>query len=91
MVGHNSNKQLNRAFSLYDWQDRLEASDLSKEEKWSYAITIRWYLSFCKSNQVRTTYATAKAFLKQVKTAKEPAGTVYQKWRLALRWFFLEA
>lgn len=67
MSERTSDKQLNHPFSLYDWEERLQASDLSKHDIHGYAITLRWYLSFCKSNQVRTTYATAKAFLGQEK------------------------
>ena len=41
-----SDTQLNHPFSLHDWLDRLEASDLSKEEKQGYTITLRWYLGY---------------------------------------------
>lgn len=91
MHEQNSNKQLNRSFFLPDWQDRIEASDLDKAEKYSFKITIRWYLSYCKSQQLRATYATAKAFLDQVREDKKPKEEMYQNWRMALKWFFLEA
>ena len=85
------NKQLNRPVSLYDWEERLQASDLSESQKHGYVITIRWYLSYCKSGQTRASFATARAFLEHAKENKRPSEQIYQRWRQALKWFFDEA
>ncbi len=79
MVQPSPSQDMNRAFRLYDWSDRLTAADLSAEDKHSYAVTLRWYFSFCKQQQLRATYQSAKSFLETAKQDKSPPDFAYQK------------
>jgi len=56
MSNHSDETRIQTRFNLPDWRDRLLASDLKEREKYAYEITIRWYLGFCKSNQVSASY-----------------------------------
>jgi hypothetical protein len=44
--------QLARRFSFPDWPEVLAHAALSPAHRESYAITLRWYLSFCRRGRV---------------------------------------
>ncbi len=72
------------------WDVVLEASDLGEKRK-SYAITIRWYLKWCKDQHLGASIQSALDFFGWVEGTKEPSEFALESWKAALRWFFKEA
>ncbi|TVR49168.1 MAG: integron integrase [Puniceicoccaceae bacterium] len=73
------------------WAEALAASSLPLRERQSYAITLRWYLSFCKRSGLRVNKASARGFLDQAIRKHGKDEFKVESWRNALRWFFRTA
>ena len=73
------------------WAEVLSASDLSPELRESYKVTIRWYLSWCHRRGVGCSVESARNFVDWAVAEKGPKEWVVERWREAIRWFFLGA
>lgn len=73
-----------------DWQQFLNATDLPAHRKESFAITIRWYLSWTRRARVPVDFDSARDFVAQIQQEKRPAPYRLEQWKDALRWFFRE-
>jgi len=64
---------------------------LSDRQRQSWAITVRWYLSFCRRGRGGVNHQTARDFNAWAEQAKQPEPWQSESWREALRWFFRAA
>ncbi|MFO1477135.1 MAG: integron integrase [Verrucomicrobiota bacterium] len=74
-----------------NWADVLEREDLSARQKASWAITIRWYLSFCKRSRVEVSVRSAREFIEWAQREKEADDWQLERWKRPIRWFFRKA
>jgi len=72
------------------WDEVLDASDLGGKRE-SFAITIRWYLKWCRDNGLVASVDTALGFFAWAEREKNPKPYALESWKEALRWFFREA
>ena len=81
-----------KAAHFPDWASVL-GSDLalSERERDAFKITIRWFLSFCKSVGAPADFDRAKAFVETMQCEKGADDWVVERWREAIRWFFRAA
>lgn len=81
-----------RSVSFPNWSDRLkEAETLSKSDRDSYAITIRWFLGHCKRLGRPATCEEARVFVREASEAKRPEEWALKRWKRALNWLFKNA
>ncbi len=81
-----------KAVHFPDWQSALDSDEaLSEQERASYMITIRWFLSYCKNGHVGADCEQARAFVAMAVARKSPNDWVLQRWKGALNWFFRSA
>jgi len=73
-----------------DWEEALKSIP-DKQKRASYAITLRWYLGWCKKTGEKASIDSAVCFLKQMEKEKCPQAWAIQGWKDALRWFFINA
>lgn len=73
------------------WAEALDGSDIPEEIRESYKVTLRWYLSWCRTWRKRCTIASAQAFMNWAVAEKKPAGVTVARWREAMNWFFRTA
>ncbi len=74
-----------------DWQQWLERAELPERQRQSWAITVRWYLSFCRRGRGGVTHQSARDFIAWAQQVKSPEPWQLESWREALRWFFRTA
>ena len=74
-----------------DWAERLAAAPLADRQKQSFAITPRWYLSFCRRSRGEVTHQSARDFIAWAQQSKRPEPWKLESWREAIRWFFRTA
>lgn len=74
-----------------DWAEVLAATNLPERNKRSWAITLRWYLSFCRRSRVGVNVQSARDFIAWAQTEKQPQPWQIEEWKAALNWFFREA
>jgi len=74
-----------------DWPQRLAQAALPEGQKQSFAITLRWYLSFCRRGRGGVNVQSARDFIDWAQRAKQPEPWKLENWREAIRWFFREA
>jgi hypothetical protein len=74
-----------------DWQHVLDSSELPSKSRQSFAITIRWYLSFCRRARVEVTVQSARDFIDSVTQQRHPQAWQLEDWKEGLRWFFRTA
>jgi integrase len=74
-----------------EWAQWLERAELSDQQRRSWAITVRWYLSFCQRGRGGVNHQTARDFIAWAQQAKSPEPWQLESWREALRWFFRTA
>jgi len=74
-----------------DWPQWLERAEFSERQRQSWAITVRWYLSFCRRGRGGVNHQTARDFIAWAQRAKNPEAWQLESWREALRWFFRTA
>ena len=82
------NPQPRPALSFHDLPTVLATTSLDVRKRESYAITIRWYLSFCRRGRVAVDHASAREFVGWAAAAKGSPDWRVEQWREALRWFF---
>jgi len=69
----------------------LTQAQLERRLKESFAITIRWYLSFCKRGRADVTVQSARDFIAWAAQEKHPRDWQLERWKEAIRWFFRAA
>ena len=74
-----------------DWAQWLERAALPDRQKQSWAITVRWYLSFCRRGRGGVNHQTARDFIAWAQQTRNPESWQLASWREALRWFFRTA
>ena len=52
-----------KTFDFSLWPERLAQAALPERSKTSFAITIRWYLSFCRRGRADVTVQSARDFI----------------------------
>jgi len=57
---------------FHDWEAVLHRSELPVYRKESWAITIRWYLSWARRARVPVDFDSARDFMAQVEIDKRP-------------------
>lgn len=72
------------------WREALEGLPDEKQRE-SMAITLNWYLAWCKQRKGVVSIASACDFLVEMEQRKAPSDWALQGWKDALRWFFTEA
>lgn len=73
------------------WAEVLADSSLGLKEREGYKVTIRWYLSWCAHNSVGCSVASARDFIEWAEAAKQPTAWALDRWKSAIRWFFVTA
>lgn len=71
--------------------EELRDAALPPETTRSYAVTIRWYLSFCQRSRVSVTTQSARNFIDAVQQERHPSPEQLEGWKEAIRWFFRQA
>jgi hypothetical protein len=88
MTAQPENAQPEGRFSFPDWPQVLAQAPLSPAHRESYAITLRWYLSFCRRGRVPVDHGSARQFVNWAVEQKHPEPWKLERWKDALRWFF---
>jgi hypothetical protein len=73
------------------WPERLAQAALPDRQKQSFAITLRWYLSFCRRSRVAVCRQSARDFIAQVEQHKRPSPVQLERWKEGIRWFWRAA
>ena len=71
-----------------DWPEVLATAVLPDRIRESYAITLRWYLSWCRRGRVAVDHTSARQFIDWTVEQKQPEAWKLEQWKEALRWFF---
>ena len=71
-----------------NWEEVLKRSQLAGSLRRSFAITIRWYLSFCRRSQAGVNVQSARDFIEWAQKQKAPEEWKLESWKQAIRWFF---
>ena len=77
--------------SFPNWLDAINASNLNPQSRHAFAITIRWFLGYCKRTKQVACVDSIRGFLAWAKEEKSPDQRVFQSWRKALAWFYKNA
>jgi integron integrase len=80
--------QLDFTLDFPDWAEVLEAAPLPGRARESYAITIRWYLSWCRRARVAVDTVSVRQFIAWAEEEKRPQPWQLEGWKEALRWLF---
>lgn len=81
-----------KTISFPDWETRLESSEIPYGEKKSFAITIRWYLSYCQQQQHFVDFSSARSFInKAIQSKPQTSEWVIERWKEGIRWLFRNA
>ncbi len=73
------------------WAEVLAGVDLPKKDREAFKVTIRWYLSWCRREATGCSVESARAFIAWAEAEKGPSEWVLERWREAIRWFFVSA
>ena len=73
------------------WAEVLGASDLTKKERESYRVTLRWYLGWCHRHGVGCCVESARDFIEWAQAEKQANEWMLERWREPIRWFFAMA
>ena len=68
---------------FHDWEQVLQGSALPTHRKDSWAITIRWYLSWARRARVPIDFNSARDFMAQVEVDKHPSTHRLEQWKEA--------
>ncbi len=79
--------QLGASVHFPDWLTFLDASGLPLAIRKSRAITIRWYLSWCRRGRVSVAEDSARQFLAWAAEEKRAADWMLERWPASLGWF----
>jgi integron integrase len=80
-----------KAFDFSHWPERLAQAPLPERNKHSFAITIRWFLSFCRRGRGEISHQSARDFIAWAQQEKPAQEWQVTGWKEALNWFFREA
>jgi integron integrase len=80
-----------KAFDFSHWPERLAQAPLPERNQHSYAITIRWFLSFCRRGRGEISHQSARDFIAWAGSEKNPKPWQIEEWKEAIRWFFRDA
>ncbi|GHC03762.1 hypothetical protein [Cerasicoccus arenae] len=72
--------------SFPNWIDQLNRDCTPKSNAW--AITLRWYLGWCKRRGQLACIDSARAFMDEALKAKQPKPGIEKEWKTAINWFF---
>ena len=72
------------------WPEVLARTNLPEHQKASWAITLRWYLNFCRRGRAGVTVQSARDFIAWAEQEKHPEPWQLESWKEALNWFFRE-
>lgn len=72
------------------WPEVLAQANLPGRQKASWAITLRWYLNFCRRGRAGVTVQSAREFIEWAQQEKHPEPWQLESWKEALNWFFRE-
>lgn len=87
-----SESELNCPVDFRQWEKVLEEdAAVPPHLKKQFGITVRWYLSYCRKEGLRASFASAKLFFIHVDHERNPEDWQREQWRNALRWFFRSA
>ncbi len=75
-------------YEVGPWVTWLEASEWPEKWKRSFAITLRWYLSWCRRGRVGVDDNSAAQFIQWAVAQKQPHDWQVQGWQKALAWLF---
>ncbi|HAV14052.1 MAG TPA: integron integrase [Opitutae bacterium] len=73
------------------WAEVLANSKLESKAREGYKVTIRWYLSWCARQAVGCSTQSAQDFVDWAKAEKKASDWMVDRWKAAIRWFFLTA
>jgi integron integrase len=73
------------------WETVLRTSGFHHSKIQSHTITIRWYLGWLKQRQEKATCDNARSFVAELIRERSPEDWMAERWRQALRWFFVNA
>jgi hypothetical protein len=74
-----------------EWPQALACAQLPERQKHSFAITIRWYLGFCRRARGEVSFQSARDFIAWAVQEKGPQPWQVEEWKEAIRWFFRAA
>lgn len=77
--------KLTSRVNFRDWEQVLSRSAMASGRKESWAITIRWYLSWAKRARVPVDFDSARDFMAQVEVEKHPTPHRLEQLKEALR------
>ena len=73
------------------WAEVLSSSDLNSKTTNAYKISIRWYLSWCARRSEGCSVDSAREFVDWAQREKNAEEWAVDRWKDALRWFFVTA
>lgn len=73
------------------WAEVLAGSNLESKEREGYKVTIRWYLSWCARQSQGCSTQSARDFIDWAKAEKKANDWMVDRWKAAIRWFFVKA
>jgi len=73
------------------WAEVLADAGLPEATRRGHKVTIRWYLSWCARRSTGCTVASAREFVDWAKEEKNANEWMVERWREAIRWFFINA
>lgn len=73
------------------WETVLRNSGFHCSKIQSHTITIRWYLGWLKRRGEKATCGNARRFVAELIRERSPEDWMAERWRQALRWFFVNA
>jgi len=79
------------AIQFSNWESALAGSGFHEGKQRSFTITIRWYLGWLKRRRELATCANARQFIAEMEACRQPEAWMVDRWKQALRWFFLSA
>jgi hypothetical protein len=80
-----------KAFDFSHWPERLAQAPLTERNKHSFAITIRWFLSFCRRGRGEVNHQSARDFIAWAGAEQKAQPWQIEEWKEALNWFFRAA
>jgi hypothetical protein len=73
------------------WAEILKTDSLSSQEREGYAVTIRWYLSWCRKCCIVCAVESAKDFVSWAQAEKTASEWAMGRWKDVISWFSVMA
>ena len=74
-----------REIEFRQWAEVLARTNLPDRQKGSWAITLRWYLSFCRRSRVGVNVQSAREFIAWAQREKRAQPWQVEGWKEAIR------